>query len=99
MFRFSESHLEEVLTVYTRLSRSSSVFLSSGSRPSSAVGTAAAKSDSSTAKVKKVSERDREEKDSMSDVSMRHGKTEKCGSEDGRMCYCFFSLYVSSFTA
>ena len=95
---FSESQLEEVLTVYTRLSRSSSVFLNTGSRPSSALGTAATKSDAS-AKPKKVSERDREEKDAAADVSVKHGKLEKHDPDDGRKFYRVLNVSsINSFT-
>ena len=82
----SESQLEEVLTVYTRLSRSASVFLNSSSRPSSASDiSAAAKCDVGQPSMFTSSKKDKEDGGSTSGAFVKPVKQDKQhGPDDGR---------------
>jgi hypothetical protein len=81
LFGCSENQLEEVLTVYTRLSHSASVFLRTNSRPSSATVSAPPGTDSATARPRKMSERDKDEKTNVVEVSVKPVKPDR---DDGR---------------
>jgi hypothetical protein len=81
LFLCSEGQLEEVLTVYTRLSHSASVFLRTNSRPSSATASASPSAETVTARPRKMSERDKDEKTSVVEVSVKAVKQDR---DDGR---------------